>query len=84
MLGIVRRQSDCHIYSTGGASRWDIGPATVMIKALGGHCSDLRGEDYEYLTEGDMTNLNGLLVLNTPELVPELVEKFMAVLKEIG
>lgn len=53
MLGIVTRNSDCHIYSTGGASRWDIGPGTVMIRALGGHVSGIRGEQYEYFNEGD-------------------------------
>ena len=55
-----------------------------MIKALGGHVTDLRGDDYEYLKEGDMTNLNGLLAINTQSIVPELLEKFMVILKEIG
>lgn len=84
MLGIVTRKADCHIYSTGGASRWDIGPGCVMVRALGGHCSDLRGDEYEYLPKGDMTNLNGLLCINDKKVVPELTEKFMKILKEIG
>ena len=64
MLGLVRGLSDCHIYSTGGASRWDIGPGTVLIQALGGHVTNLLGEEYEYKTEGDMTNAQGLLAIN--------------------
>jgi len=87
MLGVVKREGDCHLYSTGGASRWDIGPGTVFVKALGGHVSDVRGEDYDYVFNPDSSkhvNENGLLVCNTPALIPQLVEKFMAVLKEVG
>lgn len=83
----MRGDADSLIYPNVGTSLWDVGPGTVMIQALGGHVSGIRGEQYPYSnsTKTEDIKINyGLLVLNNHHFVDKLVQDFKSMLTEIG
>jgi len=48
MMGIVRGSGDCMLYPNAGANMWDVGPGTVIMKALGGYVAGINGTEYSY------------------------------------
>ena len=72
------------LYPNAGANMWDVGPGTVMIKALGGFVAGVNGTDYTYGRQEDQTITYGIVAINTHQFADELIHKFKEVLVEIG
>ena len=82
-IGLVKQEGDLCLYSTGGSSRWDIGPMEIFMEVLGGRVTGIRGEKYVYEKKCH-TNLFGLIACTNKQSSEEIGKKFLEYFVSIG
>ena len=62
ILMVLESRSDVYIHPSAGTKKWDTCAGEAILRACGGHLTDIHGNDLVYDPKGEWPNRNGIIV----------------------